>query len=60
VLRDLDGIEHGLAEVGQGGGGFALYAALRHAGGRLITKSRAYEIGPLRVPSHKPFPCRTS
>ncbi len=32
VLRGLDGIEHGLAEVGQGGGGFALDAALRHAG----------------------------
>ena len=32
VLRGLDGIEHGLAEVGEGGGGFALYASLGHAG----------------------------
>src|SRR5229473_2346210 len=32
VLGGLDGIQHGLAKEGQGGGGFALYASLRHAG----------------------------
>src|SRR4029077_20727338 len=31
VLGELDGIDHGLSQVGQGGGGFALDAALGDA-----------------------------
>lgn len=32
VFRDLDGIDHGLAEVGEGGGGFGFDVALGHGG----------------------------
>jgi hypothetical protein len=53
VLRRLDGIEHDLAEVGQGGGGLALYASLGHAGEDLAESGAEIAGGDVTAGEHE-------